>query len=68
MHFLGYYRSHGQDWFLVKDSWRDAWQGKHPGYFFDHGDYVRLKVLAFLVNKEAIPEIVKKLPGEPSGQ
>ncbi len=68
MHFLGYYRNHGQDWFLAKDSWRDAWQGKHPGYFLDHGDYVRLKVLAFLVNKEAIPEIAKKLPGEPSGQ
>ncbi len=59
MLFLGYRRLHGDDWFLVKDSWRDAWQGKFPGYFLDHGDYVKLKVLAFLVNKNAVPEITK---------
>ncbi len=62
MLFLGYQRHRGNDWFLVKDSWRDAWQGKFKGYFLDHGDYVKLKVLAFLVNKNAIPEITKHLP------
>ncbi len=62
MLFLGYQHKHGNDWFLVKDSWRDAWQGKFKGYFLDHGDYVKLKVLAFLVNRSAIPEISRHLP------
>ncbi len=60
MLFLGYRRNYGNDWFLVKDSWRDAWQGKFNGYFLFHGDYVKLKVLAYLVNKKAIPQILKK--------
>jgi bleomycin hydrolase len=61
MHIIGYQLYHGQDWFLVKDSWRDAWQGKCKGYFFFSGDYVKLKVLAYLVHRDAIPEITQQV-------
>lgn len=61
MHIVGYKRKHGNDWFLVKDSWRTAWEGQYPGYYFFHGDYLKLKALAFLVHKDAVPDIVKKI-------
>lgn len=57
MHIIGYKRIRGNDWFLVKDSWRTAWQGRHKGYYFFHGDYLRLKALAFMVHKDAVPGI-----------
>jgi bleomycin hydrolase len=60
-HAVGYRRIKGQDWFLVKDSWRTAWDGKHKGYYFYHGDYVKLKVLAYLVHRDGVPEIKKYL-------
>jgi len=55
MHVVGVAESGGHDWFLVKDSWRDAWKGQHKGYFFFRDDYVKLKVLACLVHKDALP-------------
>jgi bleomycin hydrolase len=57
MHIVGMTRSGGHDWFLVKDSWRDAWEGKHKGYFFYRGDFVKLKVLAYLVHEGALPTL-----------
>ncbi len=59
MHILAYKNFSGQDWFLVKDSWRTAWDGKAKGYFYFHGDYLRLKMLAFLVHKKAIQSFIK---------
>ncbi|MFC2088266.1 C1 family peptidase, partial [Calditrichota bacterium] len=59
MHIIGYQNLNGKDWFLVKDSWRDAYEGKHKGYFFFNGDYVKLKVLAYMVHKDAVPKITK---------
>ncbi len=61
MHIVGYTNFKGEDWFLVKDSWRDAWEGEFKGYFIYHADYSRLKVLAYLVHKDAIPQISGKL-------
>ncbi len=60
MHLLAYKNIKGQDWFLVKDSWRTAWDGKAKGYYYFHGDYLRLKMLAFLVDKEAIQSFLKR--------
>jgi bleomycin hydrolase len=61
MHMVGYAGYQGQDWFLVKDSWRDAWEGTFKGYFLFHEDYVRLKVLAYMVHKDALPEVRDKI-------
>ena len=64
MHMIGYHNYNGTDWFLVKDSWRDAWEGQEKGYFFYRGDFVKLKVLAYLVHKDAIPDLALKIPGQ----
>lgn len=61
LHFIGFREIKGQDWFLVKDSWRTAWIGQHKGYYFFHGDYVKLKVLAYLVHKDGVPEIARRI-------
>jgi bleomycin hydrolase len=58
MHIVGFTENAGQDWFLVKDSWRTAWEGNEAGYYFFHGDYIKLKALAYMVHKEAVPAII----------
>ncbi len=62
MHMVGFTEYEGHDWFLVKDSWRDAFEGKHAGYFLYRDDFVKLKTLAYLVHKDAVPEIVARIP------
>jgi bleomycin hydrolase len=61
MHIIGYTRQGNDDWFLVKDSWRTAYQGNHPGYMFVHGSYLELKALSFMVHRDAIPDIGKSI-------
>lgn len=61
MHIVGYKRKRGNDWFLVKDSWRTAWDGEFAGYYFFHGDYLKLKALAYLVHKDGVPDIVERI-------
>jgi len=60
VHLIGYKRFEGNDWFLIKDSWDTAWRGEVKGYFFYRGDYIRLKILAFMVHKDGIPELMQK--------
>ena len=60
MHIVGFSQFNGEEWFLVKDSWRDAWEGQFKGYFFYHSDYAKLKILAFMVHKDGIPGIVSR--------
>jgi bleomycin hydrolase len=60
MQAIGYTRVNGADWFLVKDSWRTAYQSEHPGYLFIDESYMKLKVLAYMVHRDAIPGLWKK--------
>ncbi|MCR4437700.1 MAG: C1 family peptidase [bacterium] len=60
IHAVGYQRIGDHDWFLIKDSGSAAFRGEHKGYFFFRDDYVRLKVLVFMVHKDAIPELLAK--------
>ncbi len=60
IHAVGYQRLGEHDWFLIKDSGSSAFRGQHKGYFFFRDDYVRLKVLVFMVHKDAIPELMAK--------
>jgi bleomycin hydrolase len=59
MHIIGHTIVGGEDWYLVKDSWRTAHEGPLHGYIFMHGSYVKAKVLAFLVHKDAIPGVIR---------
>lgn len=60
VHVVGYAHVAGHDWFLAKDSARAARYGKHKGYFFIRDDYIRLKMLAFTVQRDAIGELLAK--------
>ena len=61
LHVVGFTHRNGQDWFLVKDSWNSAWNNAHPGYYFYREDYVKLKVLGFMVHKDAVKDILAKV-------
>lgn len=61
IHIVGYKNYKGHDWFLVKDSGRSARWGRHEGYYFFRGDYVKLKMLTFTVPKDLIKDILAKV-------
>ena len=60
VHLVGHARHDGHDWFLVKDSGRSARRGKYKGYYFLRDDYVRLKVLTFMVHRDAVKALLGK--------
>lgn len=61
IHIVGYARYRGHDWFLVKDSGRSARWGRHEGYYFFRGDYVKLKMLTFTVPRDLIRDVLAKV-------
>ncbi len=62
MHIVDYKVFNDEDWFLVKDSWRTAWDpGSTRGYMFFHSSYVKLKVLAYMVHKDGVPGIKERV-------
>jgi bleomycin hydrolase len=66
IHMIGYRTFGGEDWFLAKDSWKVVWRDGNRGDLFLNGPYVKLKVLAFLVHRDAVPQVKALLPTEPS--
>jgi len=65
MHVVGYQEKDGVTWFLVKDSGagsRTGGQEKNPnfGYYFFHEDYVKLKMMDFMVHKDMMKELLPK--------
>ncbi len=59
IHLVGYKEMDGKDWYLIKDSGSGSRNNNHPGYYFYHEDYVKLKMLGFMVHKDAIKDVVK---------
>jgi len=60
LHVVGWEKRADGEWLLLKDSWRTAWLGQFKGYFFYRDDYVKLKMLTFLVHKEAVAGLLAK--------
>ena len=60
IHLVGWTTAGGHDWFLIKDSARSSRHGKFPGYFFYRDDYVKLKMLTYTINKNAIKDLLAK--------
>ena len=60
VHVVGYTRIGDHDWFLIKDSARSSRHGKFKGYLFYRDDYIKLKMLTFMVHKDAMKEALKK--------
>jgi bleomycin hydrolase len=58
IHLVGYTRVGDYDWFLIKDSASSAQHGNFKGYYFYREDYVKLKMLTYIVHKDAIKHVV----------
>lgn len=54
VHIVGYTKVKGRDWYLMKDSNRSSRLGNYKGYYFFSGDYLKLKMLAFMVHKDRL--------------
>jgi len=64
MHLVGYLEKDGKDWYLIKDSGSGSRNNdpKAPefGYYFFSSDYVKLKMMDFMVHKDAVRELLEK--------
>lgn len=54
VHIVGFAERNGKHWFLVKDSGSGSRNGANQGYYFYHEDYIKLKMMDFLVHKDAV--------------
>ena len=64
MHLVGYLEKDGKDWYLIKDSGSGSRNNdpdaKEFGYYFFSEDYVKLKMMDFMVHREAVKELLEK--------
>ncbi len=65
MHLVGYYEKDGTDWYLIKDSGSGSRNNDETapefGYYFFRGDYIKLKMMNFMVHKDAVKELLEKM-------
>lgn len=64
MHLVGYLEKDGKDWYLFKDSGSGS-RNNDPaapefGYYFFSEDYVKLKMMDFMVHRDAVKDLLKK--------
>lgn len=60
IHLIGYLNKNGKDWYLIKDSGAGAFNVGDKGYFFYHEDYVKLKIVDFMIHKDAVKDVLTK--------
>ena len=64
MHCVGYLEKDGQMWFLIKDSSSGSRNndpnGDKFGYYFFRQDFVKLKMMDFMIHKDAVKDLLKK--------
>jgi bleomycin hydrolase len=64
LHIVGYLEKDGRDWYLVKDSGSGSRNNdenaKEFGYYFFSEDYVKLKMMDFMVHKDAVRELLTR--------
>lgn len=59
VHLIGYKEANGKDWFLIKDSGSSSFNKDPKGYYFLTEDYMKLKMMDFMVHKDALKGIVE---------
>ena len=59
LHVVGYQDRDDGTWFLIKDSGSGGHTGPHPGYYFYHEDYIKLKMMNFIVHKNSVEDLLK---------
>jgi bleomycin hydrolase len=60
IHVVGYKEQGGVDWYLIKDSGAGSRNNSHRGYYFFHEDYVKLKILDFMVHRDIADDVLKR--------
>lgn len=60
IHLVGYKNQNGKDWFLIKDSGSGSFNVGDRGYYFYSEDYVKLKIIDFMVHRDAVGDLLKK--------
>jgi len=68
VHLVGWAEVKDKLWFLIKDSGRSARHGKHDGYYFFREDFVKLKMLTFMVHKDAVKDTLGKFGKAAAGK
>ncbi len=59
IHIVGSLSNLRHDWFLVKDSGSSAQYGKYKGYYFFRDDFIKLKMLTFMIHKDAAMDVLE---------
>ncbi len=66
MHLVGYMNKDGKDWFLVKDSGSGSRNvgddNESFGYYYFHEDYLKLKIVDFIIHKDAFKNLWNMFP------
>jgi len=60
LHLIGYMNKDGKDWYLIKDSGSGSFNVGDKGYYFYTEDYLKLKMIDFMVHKDAVGDLLKK--------
>jgi len=58
IHLVGFKEKNGKTWFVIKDSGSGSFNYDPKGYFFLTEEYVELKIMDFMVHKDALKGIV----------
>ena len=60
IHLVGYIEKNGKDWYLIKDSGAGSRNTGDKGFYYYQEDYIKLKMMDFMVHKDAVENILKK--------
>ena len=60
IHLVGFEELDGKTWFLIKDSGAGAQNTGDKGYYFYNEDYVKLKIMDFMVHKDMFKDYITK--------
>jgi len=58
IHLIGMKEIGGKTWFLIKDSGSSSYNAEPKGYYFLTEDYVKLKMMDFMVHKDVLKGII----------
>ena len=60
IHLVGYQVKDGKDWYLIKDSGSGSRNTGEKGFYFYQEDYVKLKMMDFMIHKDAVKDLLEK--------
>ena len=61
IHVVGYQKFADDYWYLIKDSGSGAFDGKNKGYRFYHEDYIKLKMMNYLIHVDVARPVLDKI-------